>query len=326
MPDFEERYKGYRTEVETYLRGMIRKPLPATVYDPMRYVLDGGGKRVRSVLVLVACRAVGGSARTALPASAAIEILHNFTLVHDDIMDNASTRRGRPTVHTMWDENTALLTGDAMVALAYQALLASPRKLAHELSELFTEGLLVVCEGQAYDKEFETSRTVTLSRYISMIEKKTARMLSVSAELGAILGSATPAQRRALRSYGMLLGRAFQVQDDLLDIAGDETSFGKRIGGDIREGKKTYVLLRALERATGPDKRELMRVYRKERIGWREIPAFRDIFVRTGALDDARRKISRDIRSAQEQLRHLPKTTDREMLRWFSELLRVRSS
>ena len=326
MPDFDKRYRQYRKHVESYLHGMIRKPRPATLYDPMRFVLNGGGKRVRSVLVLVACRAVGGSVRTAIPASAAIEILHNFTLVHDDIMDNAFTRRGRPTVHTRWDENVGLLAGDAMVALAYEALLGSPRPLAHDLSTLFTEGLLVVCEGQAYDKEFETSRAVTLRSYLAMIEKKTARMISVAAELGAVLGGATTRQRRALKEYGTALGRAFQIQDDLLDLVGDEASFGKRIGGDLREGKKTYILLRALERARGADRRQLLRVFRKERIAWREIPAFRDLFERTGALEDARRKIARDIRSAQAQLRFLPRTTDRDMLFWFSELLRERST
>ena len=326
MADFETRYREYRRKVEGYLRTMVRKPLPATLYDPMRFVLNGGGKRVRSVLVLVACRAVGGRIETALPASAAIEILHNFTLVHDDIMDNASTRRGRPTVHTSWDENVALLSGDAMVALAYEALLRSPRRSAHELSTLFSEGLLVVCEGQALDKEFETSRSVTLRQYLGMIEKKTARMISVAAELGAILGGASPRQRSALRTYGSLLGRAFQIQDDLLDITGNEQSFGKRIGGDLREGKKTYILLRALERARGKDKRELMRVFRKERIAWGEISAFRQICQRTGALDDARRKIGRDIGAAQAQLVRLPRTTDRDMLFWFSELLRERST
>ncbi len=326
MPDFEQRYANYKKRVDTYLGRLVVKPRPKTLYDPMRFVLDGGGKRVRSVLVLVACRSVGGQTRVALPASAAIEVLHNFTLVHDDIMDNASTRRGRSTVHTRWDSNIALLAGDAMVALAYQALLGSPRGMAHELSSLFTEGLLVVCEGQAYDKEFETSRSVTLRQYLDMIEKKTARMISVAAEMGAVLGGATPRQRRALSKYGFLLGRAFQVQDDLLDIAGDERSFGKRIGGDIREGKKTYILLRALERAKGHDKKELMRVFRKETIAWREIPMFREICERTGALEDARLKISRDIRLAQAQLRHLPSTTDRDMLFWFSELLRERST
>lgn len=323
---FEKKYRDYRSRVEKYLASMVEKSSPATIYEPARYILNGGGKRVRSVLVLAACRAVGGRLSDAVPASAAIEILHNFTLVHDDIMDNASTRRGRATVHTKWDSNIALLAGDSLVAVAYEALLRSPRKHTHELGHLFTEGLLVVCEGQAYDKEYETDKNVTVADYVGMIEKKTARMISVAAEMGAILGGASARQREALKKYGFYVGRAFQVQDDLLDITADEESFGKRIGGDVVEGKKTYLLLRALESARGSDRATLMRVYRKERISWEEIPTFREIYRNTGAIDEARRRITKDIRAAQEQLGRLPKSDDREMLQWFSELLRERST
>jgi geranylgeranyl diphosphate synthase type II len=153
---------------------------------------------------------------------------------------------------------------------------------------------------------------------------KTARMIAVAAEMGGILGGATRRQRTALRKYGFYVGRAFQVQDDLLDITADEEAFGKRIGGDVVEGKKTFLLLRAMERARGKDRSMLMRVVRKDRIGWNEIPAYRDIFAKTGAIDDARRLIARDIRLAQDRLDALPPSDDREMLRWFSELLRER--
>lgn len=322
---FVRRYAAYRRRVERSLRSLVRTPAPTTLYDPARYVLEGGGKRVRSVLLLAACRGVGGSTSDALPASVAIEVLHNFTLVHDDIMDHASTRRGRPTVHTRWDANIAILAGDAMVALAYEALTRTPGRRVREAVRLFTEGLLVVCEGQAYDKEFETRRNVTLREYIRMIDRKTGRLIAVAAELGGIIGGATARQRRALRLYGSLVGRAFQIQDDVLDIMADEAEFGKRIGGDLVEGKKTFLLLRALERACGRDRRELMRVVRKERVRFSEAPAFREIFRRTGALDDARRRIDRDIRTAQRALRALPASPDRDMLVWFADLIRVRT-
>jgi geranylgeranyl diphosphate synthase type II len=255
----------------------------------------------------------------------AIEVLHNFTLVHDDIMDHASTRRGRPTVHRRWDENIAILAGDAMVALAYESLTRTPGGRVREAVRLFTEGLLVVCEGQAYDKEFETRRRVTLREYLRMIERKTGRLIAVAAELGGIIGGATARQRRALRTYGSLVGRAFQIQDDVLDIMADEAEFGKRIGGDLVEGKKTFLLLRALEKARGRDRHELMRVVRKERVKFSEAPAFREIFRRTGALDDARRRIDRDIRTAQRALGALPGSPDRDMLVWFADLIRVRT-
>jgi len=322
---FEQRYLTYKRRVDTFLQGLVRSAQPSSLYTPARYVLDGGGKRVRSVLVLVACKSVGGNLLDALPASAAVEVLHNFTLVHDDIMDNASSRRGRPTVHTRWDNNVAILTGDAMVALAYRALLETRSSRIRDLTRLFTEGLLVVCEGQAYDKEFETNRTVRVRDYLSMIEKKTGRMIAVAAELGAVVGKATPNQQRALRTYGALIGRAFQVQDDLLDVTADEAEFGKRIGGDLVEGKKTYLLLRALERARGEDRKMLLRVYRKEGVTFRDVPRYQAIFERTGAIDAAREHIDRDIRSAQRALRSLRASEDRDMLEWFADLLRART-
>ncbi len=322
---FVRRYAAYRRRVERYLRSLVRTPAPATLYDPARYVLDGGGKRVRSVLLLAACRGVGGSTSDALPASAAIEVLHNFTLVHDDIMDHAATRRGRPTVHRRWDENVAILAGDAMVALAYEALTRTPGLRVREAVRLFTEGLLVVCEGQAYDKEFEIRRKVSIREYLRMIDRKTGRLIAVAAELGGIIGGATATQRRALRMYGSLVGRAFQIQDDLLDIMADEAEFGKRIGGDLVEGKKTYLLLRALERARGADRKQLLRVVNRKRVAFSEASTFRDIYRRTGVVDDARRRIDRDIRTAQRALTALPSSPDREMLVWFADLIRVRT-
>lgn len=323
---FVQRYAAYRRRVESYLRGLVRTAEPETLYDPARYVLEGGGKRVRSVLLLAACRGVGGRLDHALPASAAMEVLHNFTLVHDDIMDHADTRRGRPTVHRRWDANIAILAGDAMVAMAYGALMQTPGKRIRDVVGLFTEGLLVVCEGQAWDKEFETSRTVGVKDYIRMIDRKTGRLISVAAELGGIIGGASARQRAALRTYGMLVGRAFQVQDDLLDIVADEAEFGKRIGGDLVEGKKTFPLLRALERARGDDRKHLMRVYRKQPVNFSEVGRFREIFRRTGALDAARTRIDRDIKTAQRSLLTLPRSADRDMLVWFADLLRVRTS
>lgn len=319
------RFASYRRSVERELHDLVRPLEPITLYQPARYVLEGGGKRVRSVLVLAACRSVGGSVQKALPSAVAIEVLHNFTLVHDDIMDHASSRRGRPTVHKRWDENIAILAGDAMVAMAYHALLGTRTPRLRELVRLFTDGLLVVCEGQAYDKEFETQKSVSVRDYVQMIERKTGRLIAVAAELGAVIGGASARQRVCLKSYGTLIGRAFQIQDDLLDIVADEAEFGKRIGGDLVEGKKTFLVLHALEHSKGTDRKQILRIIRRDTIDFDEVQMFRDIFRRTGALDAARRRIERDIHSAQRALSALPKSRDRDMLVWLADLLKVRT-
>lgn len=318
-------FAAYRRRVERELHVLVQPMKPATIYEPARYVLEGGGKRVRSVLVLAACRSVGGSPTRALPAAVAMEVLHNFTLVHDDIMDHASSRRGRPTVHKRWDENIAILAGDAMVAMAYHALLGTSTPHVREMVRLFTDGLLVVCEGQAYDKEFETRRDVTVRDYLRMIERKTGRLIAVSAELGAIIGGASPAQRRALRTYGSLVGRAFQIQDDLLDIVADEAEFGKRIGGDLVEGKKTFLVLHALEHARSGDRKQIQRIIRRDPIGFDEVQEFREVFDRTGALEAARIRIEKDIRLAQKAVQVLRPSRDRDMLVWLADLLKVRT-
>jgi geranylgeranyl diphosphate synthase type II len=256
-----------------------------------------------------------------LHAAAGIEILHNFTLVHDDIMDNAPSRRGRATVHTKWDTNVAILVGDELLALAYRALLQTKSPSIREIAKVFTEGVVEVCEGQAYDKEFGTQGDVTVSDYLVMIEKKTAKMVAVSAEIGALIGDGRRASVAALRRYGQHVGRAFQIQDDLLDIVAEEKKFGKAVGGDLVEGKKTFLLLEALRRAKGSD-RALLRAVVKSKGGSRRlIPEYRRIYYETGVIDAARRRVERDIAQAKAELHHLPSSDARGMLVWFADML-----
>jgi len=317
----EQRYERHKSSVERYLRTFITEHKPQTLYHPAKYVLAAGGKRIRPVITLLACEAVGGEANNALHAGAGIEILHNFTLVHDDIMDHAETPRGRLTVHKKWDENVALLSGDALLAFAYRALLRTKSTRIQEISKIFTEAIVTICEGQALDKEFETRHRVHVNEYLMMIEKKTGKLVSIAAQLGALIGNAAVSDMEALRRYGEYVGRAFQIQDDLLDIIADEKELGKTIGGDLVEGKKTFLLLEALRRAKGEQKKMLQRIFTNCGVSRKQVPAFRRIYEETGAIDSAKKRIENDITEAKNQLSTLPASAARETLRWMTDKL-----
>ena len=243
-------------EIEDGLASLELPTDPATLYDPVRYILASGGKRIRPVLVLLTAEAFGGTEarQRALPAALACEVFHNFTLVHDDIMDHAATRRGRPTVHTTWSEATAILSGDVMMGLAYELLSKAGTDDLAALMQPFHRMVRRLCEGQALDLDFETREDVSVDDYLHMIDGKTGALLELTLELGALLGGARPPAREALQTAGHALGRAFQIQDDVLDLTAESAAWGKTIGGDLMEGKKTYLLLRALERAEGEER------------------------------------------------------------------------
>lgn len=325
--DFQQHYLTYKQLVDERLATAVDREKPRLLYEPTRYVLAGGGKRIRAVLVMLACEAVGGSGRDALDAGAAVEMLHNFTLVHDDIMDSAATRRGRMTVHTKWDEGTAILVGDVMIGLAYRMLGRKVPPNALEVFDAFTRGIIDVCEGQTLDREFETRRDITLDDYMQMIAMKTGRLVEMAAEVGGLAGEGTPEQIEALQCYARHIGQAFQIQDDLLDITADEAEFGKRIGGDVIEGKKTYLLVRAIESISGGSDRELLdRLLRDKGLPSDDIPAMLDLYQRNGILDAARQDVHHYIELAEADLAPLPATPARDMLGWFAQMLMTRSS
>ncbi|MDR2556794.1 MAG: polyprenyl synthetase family protein [Bacteroidales bacterium] len=220
---------------------------PKELYEPIDYVLSFGGKRIRSTFTVLACKLFGGGEKDVLPQAAGIEIFHNFTLLHDDVMDNASVRRGRETVHKKWNTNTAILSGDAMLILAYKYITDAPASKTPQLLQSFNRTALGVCEGQQYDMDFEKRSDVTLEEYFTMIRLKTAVLLAGALEVGAIMADAPMPGREALYNYGINIGIAFQLQDDLLDLYGNEQTFGKKIGSDIIEKKKTFLYLKALE-------------------------------------------------------------------------------
>ncbi|WP_297088824.1 polyprenyl synthetase family protein [uncultured Draconibacterium sp.] len=236
----------------------LKKTNPVDLYSPVNYSLDMGGKRLRPVLVLLSYNMFSETVREALPAAIAIEVFHNFTLLHDDIMDNADVRRNRPTVHKKFSENSAILSGDVMAFIAYRYLYECKAEQLNEVCNLFTNTAIEVCEGQQYDMEFENRMDVTEEEYLEMIRLKTAVLLACSLKSGALLVNADKKITGQLYDFGINLGLAFQLQDDLLDSFGDPDSFGKKIGGDILANKKTFLSINALQQATGETKNELL--------------------------------------------------------------------
>lgn len=234
---------------------------PEGLYQPIAYTLEQGGKRLRPLLTLMSTQTFGGNPDKALSAAIAIEIFHNFTLLHDDIIDEAPLRRGRDTVYKKWNINTAILSGDTMFAIAYGQLCSSDTEFLPALMKVFTRTAIEVCEGQQYDIDFETSGNVDIDAYINMIRLKTAVLLAASLKIGAITGGASEQDADRVYSFGENLGIAFQLQDDLLDAFGNEKIFGKKTGGDILTNKKTYLYLKALECADEKDAAKLKELY-----------------------------------------------------------------
>ncbi len=230
---------------------------PNGLYEPIGYTLSQGGKRIRPMLTLMACNLFSDKVTDAIPAALAIEIFHNFTLLHDDLMDRAEVRRGKPAVHVKWDDNTAILSGDVMQIKAYQLLAQVPEKYLKTSLDLFSNMACEICEGQQYDMEFESREDVSAEEYLHMIKLKTAVLLGNALKTGAIIGGATEEDACLLYDFGINIGLAFQLKDDLLDVYGNPETFGKKIGGDILCNKKTYMLIMALQKAEGNTKKEL---------------------------------------------------------------------
>lgn len=236
----------------------LKQQNPVDLYNPVDYSLEMGGKRLRPVLVLIAYNMFHDVVQEALPAAIAIEVFHNFTLLHDDIMDKAEVRRNRPTVHKKFSENSAILSGDVMAFLSYRYLSECKSDNLHQVFDLFTKTAIEVCEGQQFDMEFETRMDVSENEYLEMIRLKTAVLLACSLKTGALLANARNEIANQLYEFGINLGMAFQLQDDLLDSFGTQESFGKKIGGDILANKKTFLSINALQMARGETKNELL--------------------------------------------------------------------
>lgn len=265
---------------------------PIELYEPIHYSLEMGGKRLRPVLLLLAYNLFSKEVKTAVPAALAIEVFHNFTLLHDDIMDKADVRRNRSTVHVKYSENSAILSGDAMAFQSYKYLLQCKSPCLLEAINLFTKTAIEVCEGQQYDMDFENRLDVTEAEYLEMIRLKTAVLLACSLKAGAVLAKATNEVANQLYDFGINLGLSFQLQDDLLDSFGDQLTFGKKIGGDILANKKTYLLINALENASNKQRTSLLNWIEKTEYNQEEkIAAVKEIYFQVGVKKMAEDKV-----------------------------------
>jgi geranylgeranyl diphosphate synthase type II len=329
LENFDQLIKAYRIRIDeklgeylisqTLRSYYLDKKYPDSVFDPLNYIMMGGGKRIRPLILILSCSALGGSIENAFDAAIAIEILHNFTLVHDDIMDNAFTRRGKETIHKKWSVNVAILVGDELIGLSYRSLLNTRTNRIDELVNAFTDGVIEVCEGQALDNQFETNEDIGLNEYYIMIQKKTAELLRISAVIGSIIADAGKEQINIISEYSKNLGMAFQIQDDLLDVSANEIDFGKKIGGDILEKKKTFMYLKSLEIADGVLRKKLRDLYVSDNEN--KINEIIDIYSKLDVMKYAKEEINKYTRVANKTLLKLSDEKAISALKCFSDML-----
>ena len=313
----------YQDIVLNHFQSLVLKKEPSNLYEPIRYILSLGGKRLRPVLTLMASEVFDTDCKNALAAATAVEVFHNFSLIHDDIMDDAPLRRGNETVHEKWDINTGILSGDAMLILAYQYFEEYEPSIFRELAKLFSKTALEVCEGQQYDVDFETRDDVTISEYLKMIEYKTAVLVGAAMKMGAIVAQTSEENANLIYDFGLNLGLAFQLQDDYLDAFGDPKTFGKQVGGDIIENKKTYLYLKAVEFASEESRKQLTHLFSiQPDDNTSKIDSVKEIFDSTGASEATKKAIKEYTLKAFEILQKLDISDDKkDKLQSFGENL-----
>ena len=307
----------------SYLESQTINKEPKNLYEPIDYILSLGGKRMRPVLTLMTAEVFDADYKKALPAAMAVEVFHNFSLVHDDIMDDAPLRRGEQTVHEKWNINTGILSGDAMLILAYQYFEQYEPSVFRDLAKLFSKTALEVCEGQQWDVDFETRKDVTIPEYLKMIEYKTAVLVAAAMKMGAIIANASEENACLIYDFGLNLGLAFQLQDDYLDAFGDPETFGKQVGGDIIENKKTYLYLKAVEFSDVKQAQQLNDLFAiHSDDNTTKINAVKSIFNNSGASKATQQAIKEYTFKAFETLEKMDiELSKKEMLRAFGENL-----
>lgn len=317
----------YQELITNYFSELHLTKDPKNLYEPIEYILSIGGKRMRPILTLMATEVFDVDCKKALAAATAIEVFHNFSLVHDDIMDDAPLRRGNETVHEKWNINTGILSGDAMLILAYQHFEEYEPKIFRELAKLFSKTALEVCEGQQYDVDFETREDVTIPEYLKMIEYKTAVLVAAAMKMGAIVAESTNENADLIYDFGLNLGLAFQLQDDYLDAFGDPETFGKQVGGDIIENKKTYLYLKAIAFSDENQKNQLMHLFSIHPSDNKDkITSVKEIFNASGASSATQKAIQEYTLKAFETLEKMNISSDKkEILRVFGENLMNRN-
>ncbi len=299
---------------------------PSNLYQPIKYTLDAGGKRIRPALVLAACNIFSKDIENAIPVALAFEVFHNFTLLHDDIMDNSPKRRNKETVHVKWNENIAILSGDAMMIKAYGFLNDLSANLLKEIFPVFNKTALEVCEGQQYDMDFETTKNVSEEDYLKMIKLKTSVLIAASLKAGAISGGANEKDANLLYDFGLNVGLAFQLQDDLLDVYADTNVFGKQTGNDIITGKKTFLLINAMEKADDETLKELQSLISDQKIDKQEkVAKVTNIYNSLGIKELTENKISQLHNKAINSLNSLSvENGKKDVLLSFADLIMKR--
>ena len=311
-------------DIQNAIAQLDWKREPYGLYEPIEYILNLGGKRLRPMLAVLASQIFNGNKEDVIPAALALEVFHNFTLLHDDVMDKADMRRGHPTVHTKWNENTAILSGDQMMIEAYKQLALLPDDKLPQVLRWFNEMATAICEGQQYDIDFESSTTVAISDYLMMIEKKTALLLAYSLRIGAYMAGASEQEQEALFQYGRHIGIAFQIQDDVLDVYGDPSNFGKAIGGDICCNKKTFLLLTALDIADAESKASLLQWLITSNNNTEKIQAVTALYTQLGVREIGEAVMEDHTAEALAQLELLPQNEYTNQLRVLAEKLATR--
>ncbi|MCB0396155.1 MAG: polyprenyl synthetase family protein [Flavobacteriales bacterium] len=314
--------KDIRKMLEHAFADWVPGTNPTGLYEPIRYIMSLGGKRLRPTLVLTACKMSGSDSERALGPAMAIEIFHNFTLMHDDIMDQAPLRRNQPTVHAKWDVNTAILSGDAMFVKAYEKMMDAPEACLKQVLQVFNKTALQVCEGQQLDMDFESRNDVSLDAYMDMITMKTAVLLAASLQIGALCGGASESDARILYDYGLHTGIAFQLMDDLLDAFGDASSFGKQTGGDILANKKTFLWLSVGEHGSGDDITLLEHWASRHDAPEEKVSAVKSLYQKIGVDKMLKQKVREHYQQADNALTEL--SFNAEILTTFMEGLMSR--
>ena len=304
---------------------------PYGLYEPIEYTLAAGGKRVRPQLAMIACELFGGKAQEIAPAAMALEVFHNFTLLHDDVMDHAEVRRGRPTVHVKWNENTAILSGDQMLIEAYKLLSGVPADKLPTVLQLFNKMATEICEGQQYDVDFESQEHVAIEEYLKMIRLKTAVLLATALKMGSYIAGASTEQQDMLYEFGINIGLAFQIQDDILDVWGNPETFGKAVGGDISCNKKTYVYLEAMrllgDEAMSLEARELKHWYSQVlEDNTEKIAAVKTLYEQVGTRTKCEQTVEQYTAHALHLLNQLPQNQATEQLRQLANKLNTRKN
>jgi len=312
--------------VEAEIQKLNFREDPADLYDPIRYMLSLGGKRIRPSLVLMSCELFDGNIEEALPAALGIEVFHNFTLLHDDIMDKAPLRRSKPTVHTKWNNDIAILSGDAMFVKSCQMMMHVNEKVAAGVMSNFLESALRVCEGQQLDMTYQDAASISINQYLEMIEMKTAALLACSLKTGALIAETSAENCDLIYTCGKNLGIAFQLHDDLLDVYGEEERFGKQSGGDIIANKKTFLVLKALELASSSQEKELRQWLTVKNFDEKEkVNAVKNIFMETGVKEKAEAEMENYFQKSAAALNEVKASAEKkQQLISFSEQLMMR--